>query len=279
LSNSNALKKQILALLGNQHVRMTPLDLERKFGGLRPRSFRKTLRSVIKEMVTEGSLLYTNHFNTTHLELNFNRPIQVSDRLIISPYGCSNLIPNPKGLLIKIDPGCAFGFGDHPTTRLSLRGVDMVMSDALRKGCCDTIQALDIGTGSGVLAVAAVALGAAGAVGIDIDPTALHEAAKNIHLNGMDHSILLTTDSPDSMAESRFALVMANLRPPTLKQMLPAIVKLSTAEAFWVFSGCRDDALESVIAMLPSNNTKIVWKERSCRWAALVAKYQRTSMI
>jgi ribosomal protein L11 methyltransferase len=199
----------------------------------------------------------------------------VSDRIILSPHICSGLNSNPKALLIKMDQGSAFGIGDHPTTRLSLRAVDVVMDDASRNGSFEGFQALDIGTGSGVLAIAAVGLGAARAVGIDIDPVALHEAGKNIQLNGMKHKIILTTDFLESLGDSRFCLVMANVRPPTLKQMLPVIEKVSTSEAYWVFSGFREEALENFVANLPSHGSRILWKEKSCGWAALAAKYER----
>ena len=144
------------------------------------------------------------------------------------------------------------------------------MADARNKGDLTGFQALDIGTGSGVLAMAAVGLGAAGAVAIDNNPAALHEAGRNIALNGMQGKILLTSDSLNSQANNRFALVMANLRPPTVKQMLPAMERLSRPEAYWVLSGFRDDALEGIAAMLPAGNAKIRWKEKSCGWAGLI---------
>jgi ribosomal protein L11 methyltransferase len=272
LSNCNAVKSQILALLGNQQMRLTPSALERELCRDKSQFSKKVIRSIIKEMVAEGSLQYTNHFSTTHLELNYNRPTQVSERIILSPHICSSQNYNPEALLIVMDQGGAFGLGDHPTTRLSLRGVDIVMKDALKRGSLDGFQALDIGTGSGVLAMAAVGLGAAGAMGIDIDPAALHEAGRNIELNGMESKIMLTSDSLESLGDYRFSLITANLRPPTIQRMLPLIDRLSTSEAYWVISGCREDALENVIAMLPLKKIKIIWKETSCGWAALAVK-------
>ncbi len=277
MSNSSAIKSQILALLGNQRIRLTPSALERQLVRYRLQPCKRIIRSLIKEMVAEGSLLYTNHFNTTHLEVNYNRPFQVSDRIILSQQTCSSTNSNPNAVFINIDQGCAFGIGDHPTTRLSLRGIDLVMQEASKRGSFDGFQALDIGTGSGVLAMAAVGLGAASAVGIDIDQSALYEAGRNIRMNGMDQKIILTTDSLESLVESRFSLVMANLRPPTLKQIIFQIEKVSKPEAYWVFSGCREEGLESVTAMLPSTKTRIFWKEKSCGWAALAVKYERKS--
>jgi len=260
-----------MTLLGNQWMRLTPMALERELCRCRPDLAKKTIRSAIKEMVAEGTLIYTNHFNTTHLELNCSQPTRVSDRIILSPPNCTVPASESFATVIKIEQGEAFGIGDHPTTRLCLRGVDRVMADHSARGYRKALRALDIGTGSGVLAMAAVGLGAESAMGIDIDPAALHEAARNIVLNGMDLQIMLTTDSLESLADSQFGLVMANLRPPTLKLMLPTIEKLSAPEAYWVFSGCREDALEHMAAMLPPGNAKILWKEKSCGWAALAA--------
>ena len=147
------------------------------------------------------------------------------------------------------------------------------MQEAGDRGLLDDFQALDVGTGSGVLAIAAVGLGASKAVGIDIDTTALFEAGQNIELNGMDQKIELTTNSLEDLADSRFSLVMANLRPPTLKQMLPAIIAKSSQQAYWVFSGFRDEAFARVARCLPVPESKIIWHEGSCGWAALAAKY------
>ncbi len=271
MSGSDAIRSRILALLGNQWVRLTPSALERELCRSRPDLSKKVARSAIKTMVADGALIYTNHFNTTHLELNFFRPIRVSDRIVLSPHTFDAMPSESIALVIKMDQGEAFGIGDHPTTRLSLRAVDFVMAEQSAKGGCKGLRALDIGTGSGVLAMAAVGLGAESAVGIDSDPAAVYEAARNIVLNGMDQQIRLTADPLESLADSRFNLVMANLRPPTLKMMIPMIEKLSAPEAYWVFSGCRDDALESVAAMLPPRRTTILWKEKSCGWAALAA--------
>lgn len=271
MSGGNAVRDRILALIGDQWMRLTPSALERELCRCHPDLSKNVVRTAIKEMVAEGTLIYTNHFNTTHLELNFSQPIRVSDRIVLSPHTCTALASESTALVIKIDQGEAFGIGDHPTTRLSLRGVDIVMADVSAKGYYKGLRALDIGTGTGVLAMAAVGLGAESAVGIDINTSALHEAGRNIVLNGMDKQIRLTTDSLESLADSRFGLVMANLRPPTLKQMLPMIEKLTASEAYWVFSGCREEALEDVVAMLPQNKTEILWQEKSCGWAALAA--------
>lgn len=270
---SIGVKNQILSVLGEDRMRLTPSALERQICSDRSHLSRKVVRSAIKDMVAEGLLLYTNHFNTTHLELNYNRPNQVSDRLFLLPNIATAPQSNDNAFGLRINQGSAFGIGDHPTTRLSLRGVDFVMQEADIRGLLEDFQALDIGTGSGVLAIAAVGLGASKAVGIDIDTAALYEAGQNIELNGMDQKIELTTNSLEDLADSRFSLVMANLRPPTLIQMLPAIIAKTNHLAYWVFSGFKKEALAHIVECLPAPESEIIWHEVRCGWVALAAKY------
>lgn len=273
MSCSIGLKNKILAVLGDGRMRLTPSALEREICRQESHLTKKVVRTAIKALVAEGLLLYTNHFNTTHLELNYNRPNQVSDRIFLLPNvgTARQLDGNAFGL--RIYPGSAFGLGDHPTTRLALRGLDFVMQEAGNRGQLADFQALDIGTGSGVLAIAAVGLGASKAVGIDIDSAALYEAGQNIELNGMDQKIELTNCLLEDLDDSRFSLVMANLRPPTLKQMLPAIMAKSIDQAYWVFSGFRQEALAHIAACLPAPESEIIWHESICEWAALAARY------
>lgn len=273
MSHVTGLEKQILDLLGQRHIRLTPSSLEQEICHSNAQASRKMVRSVIKKMVAEGVLLYTNHFNTTHLELNFNRPNQLSERISLIPGIRTCQTKSSNSFCIRLDQGSSFGSGDHPTTRLSLRGLDYVMQLACRSELKGEFQALDIGTGSGVLAIAAIGLGASSAVGLDIDPIALYEAARNIALNEMGQKIELTSDPMEGLPDSRFSLVMANLRPPTLKRLMPAIVAKSTHRAYWVFSGCRQEALDSVFAILPGPAAKIIWQECSCGWAALAIRY------
>ena len=258
-------------MLGSHWIRLTPSALERQLCGYFPGIAKKTVRSTIKKLVSDGILQYTNHFNTTHLELNYLRPVQVSPRIILAPCS-SSCSSNDKDLLyIKLNQGGAFGIGDHPTTRLSLHGVDFAMQHAVSKKRPEKIRALDIGTGSGVLAIAAVGLGAESAVGLDICPIALHEAKENIRMNNMELKIRLTTDSLQSLGGLRFALISANLRPPTLMQMLPMIKALSGPETYWVFSGCKAEAAERLAGSLIRQNAKILWQETSCGWAGMAA--------
>ncbi len=121
--------------------------------------------------------------------------------------------PEMAGLtLLRIDPKMAFGTGYHATTRLSLR----LLADRVPVGG----RVLDVGTGTGVLALAALALGAESAVGVDIDPWSVENACDNAVLNGVADRFDVRDGSADDVLEVGFGLVCANILRPVLTPML-----------------------------------------------------------
>jgi ribosomal protein L11 methyltransferase len=122
--------------------------------------------------------------------------------------------PPPGAVEVILDPGMAFGTGTHPTTSLCLAGLSGLL-DA-RPGA----SALDVGTGSGLLAIAAAKLGARPVVGIDNDPIAVEVARENAARNGV--SIRLSADPLDRLGGT-FDLVLANILANTLVELAPAL--------------------------------------------------------
>jgi ribosomal protein L11 methyltransferase len=141
------------------------------------------------------------------------RPIRIGDRLWIVPPDLEPGVSEPAAV-VRIEPGLGFGTGEHPTTRALLRWTHD--AGPFRR-------ALDVGTGSGVLALAAVAGGAETAIGLDPDGLALRNAARNRDLNRAQ-GVALVRGSLDALAPGvRFDLVLANLDGPTLHRLLPAL--------------------------------------------------------
>ena len=148
------------------------------------------------------------------------RPIRIGDRLWIAPPDFEPDAPAP-GPVVRIEPGLGFGTGEHPTTRALLRWIHD--AGPFRR-------ALDVGTGSGVLALAALAGGTEAAVGLDPDGLALENAARNRELNGA-RRLALVRGSLDALAPgARFDLVLANLDGPSLDRLLPALAGRVTPE-------------------------------------------------
>ena len=127
----------------------------------------------------------------------------------------------PEQLVIRLDPGQAFGTGHHETTRLCL--------SALEEHVAAGIEVLDVGTGSGVLAIAAIMLGAAHADGIDVDPIAVEVARRNCDENGVADRVTLETGVLSSTRPQRYDLVVSNISTAANKPNSTAIAATITA--------------------------------------------------
>jgi ribosomal protein L11 methyltransferase len=140
--------------------------------------------------------------------------IVISPRLVVRPSFVAHRA-SPGQCELIVDPGRAFGTGGHASTRLALEWVDAL---AGRGAGLRGARVLDVGTGSGVLALAALALGAERAVGFDLDDVAVREAASMASRNGLVERLDLFTGGIDALAHVRFDWVLANL---LRSEMLP----------------------------------------------------------
>jgi len=163
------------------------------------------------------------------------RPMRFGEHLWICPAG-QRPPAEPGQVLIDLDPGLAFGTGTHPTTALCLAWLDANPPRAL--------QVLDYGCGSGVLAIAALKLGAAGAWGVDIDRQALLASAGNAARNGVGER--LNTALPGQLAEQGFDLLLANILANPLVELAPRLAGLVKPGGQLVLSGILADQAGAV---------------------------------
>lgn len=160
-------------------------------------------------------------------------PTRISDRLWIVPTWHEP--PDPSAVVVRLDPGVAFGTGTHPTTRLCLRWLDA----NLRAGA----SVLDYGCGSGILAIAAAKLGASRVVGIDIDPQALQAARDNSEAN----AVRADYTEPDSLGDGTWAVVLANILSNPLMLLAPALLARVAPGGALVLSGVLERQAGQVI--------------------------------
>src|SRR5437762_1884353 len=133
---------------------------------------------------------------------------------------------------ISIDPGSCFGSGSHPTTRMLLTLLERVVDEA----CAPTV--LDVGTGSGILAVAAARLGAGRVTAIDIDPASPSVTLANAAVNGVADRIQASTTPLEALpADERFDVVVANLSAATIAELAPALIARTAAGGILLLSG------------------------------------------
>lgn len=164
-------------------------------------------------------------------------PQRFGERLWISPSW--QTVADPAAITVLLDPGLAFGTGSHPTTALCLTW----LATHPLKGK----RVVDFGCGSGILAIAALKLGALSALGIDQEPQALQASRNNAQRNGVaDRLLLLTAEVPP--AEFSADVVLANILADPLKQLAPQIAGLVRPGGHLVLSGILTDQVEAVLA-------------------------------
>lgn len=164
---------------------------------------------------------------------NFH-PMCFGERLWICPSW--KPVPDPDAVNVMLDPGLAFGTGTHPTTSLCLQWLDGL--DLTGK----TI--IDFGCGSGILAIAALKLGAARAIGIDIDPQAIEASQANAERNGVAEKLelYLTDDAPDVAGD----ILVANILAGPLTELAPAIADRTQPGSLLALSGLLNTQTEKV---------------------------------
>jgi len=197
-----------------------------------------------------------------HSWRRFFQSQRISPRLTILP-AWEEVPENPGGHIIHIDPGPAFGTGQHPTTRMCLRAMERFTPD-------HPWSMLDVGTGSGILAVYGALLKAERILVLDMDPEALRWAEKNISLNGVSRSIEL---SPLPLSEIRepFHLITANILLDTLLELLPYFPRVQEPRGILILSGILEEQvsrMEEALYRFGYRKEEIFLEEE---WACLVA--------
>jgi ribosomal protein L11 methyltransferase len=269
LMDIEGIRKAILENVAASSARLTPQHLEKtlmEIHGLdKPRA-----RAVIKDLVTRGQLEYSYEFGSTYLVPSFNKPVRISAHVVVQPPG-HRYRPAPDDVVIQIKPGAAFGGGRHPTTRLSVNAIEYVLKTASHDGLRRRGSVLDIGTGSGILAIAAVCLGIQKGLGIDIDPCAISEARENIALNNLENRIVISDRQLDSI-DQVFTMVIANLRFPSLKKFYSQILRLTQRGGWVVLSGFRLQERADLMDFYTARYFKSIWAADKNDWSVIALK-------
>jgi ribosomal protein L11 methyltransferase len=189
---------------------------------------------------------------------------RITDRIIVKPQWKDHV--EKKGeIVIHLDPGMAFGTGTHPTTAMCLKLMETFLSPGQ--------SFLDVGTGSGILMIAAAKLGAASLLGIDTDETALVVARDNLDLNKVAPSLYRLSCRPLDRTESRpWGCIAANIIAQVIVDILPDMALRMTQDTTAILSGIIRERLAGVLAALEANGLAVVHEESVDEWVALAVQ-------
>ena len=167
---------------------------------------------------------------------------------------------------ITMDPGMAFGTGTHETTALCLE----VLDERVRGG----ERVLDIGTGSGILAIAALKLGAAAAEGVDIDPMCVRTAGENAVRNGVEARLTVLVGDLSDKASGVYDLITANIVAAAILSLAPHVPALLAPGAVFIASGIIDTRKEEVLAGLRAAGLEPFDVREKRGWVCIVCRKQ-----
>ena len=198
------------------------------------------------------------------------RPIVIGRRLVIVPAWLDS--PEPGRIAIKIDPGMAFGTGTHPTTQLCLELIEKSLEDL--RGLKD-LRVIDVGCGSGILSIAALKLGAASALGVDIDPESARNSRENADINEIGEELILGVGSVKEILDGMFAfrtapVVVANILAPVIVRLFDSgLADLLEPEGVLLLSGILQDQAQGVVDAAQIKGLKMTDKRQMGDWVAL----------
>ncbi|NNG02418.1 MAG: methyltransferase [Desulfobacteraceae bacterium] len=266
---SNDIESVILDMITRTTRRYSRSDVVRELIG----TFTKAdLKKAFDSLISLQELEYIYEYGQSYLVPAFNKPVRISEHIRLVPFNCSPPRNSEGGTIdIRLENGSAFGSGRHPSTQLALSCVEKVFRYPDKYGPIPGEQILDIGTGSGVLVIAAILLGAKKARAIDLDPCAVAEARHNIELNHMENKIRVS-GKPFEPGGEKYAMVLANLRLPSLTGISTIITSGSTDNAIAVFSGIKKEEVNSLKTTYARLGWENLHQEDSLGWSAIIAK-------
>ena len=210
----------------------------------------------------EVELVGVNEEDWANSWKQYYKPVKIGERIVICP-AWEKYTPAEGELVIRMDPGMAFGTGTHETTRLVIRLLEKYTKVGQRM--------LDVGTGTGILAICASRLGADFCRAYDIDPTAVRVARENIKDSGLTN---VTCDQSDllkqvSLEDGQYDLVCANIVADIIIRMTPDVGQYMKDDAVLLASGIIAERCDDVVACFEANGFTVIEKLTDNDWCGL----------
>ena len=214
------------------------------------------------DLHAEVELVGVNEEDWANSWKQYYKPIKIGEKIVICP-AWERYSPAEGEIVIRMDPGMAFGTGTHETTRLVIRLLEKYTKEGQRM--------LDVGTGTGILAICASRLGAEICRAYDIDPTAVRVARENIKDSGLTN---VTCDQSDllkqvSLEGGQYDLVCANIVADIIIRMTPDVGRYMKDDAVLLASGIIAERCDDVVECFERNGFKVVEKLTDNDWCGL----------
>ena len=234
----------------------------------------KLLESLRQKEAFGSLTLHQNALAETNWEESWKDnypPQEVGQKLVVLPYWLSD--SDTQGRLpVILDPGLTFGTGAHPSTQMVMEAMEQLVTP--------NASCLDLGSGSGILSIAALRLGADRAIGVDIDPKAEDIARENAAYNGfaapqftaLTGNVTADRRLMDTLRQEQYDLVLVNIVADVIIGLSPVLPKLLSSHSTLICSGILDTRLEDVTAALKSQGLTITSIRAKEDWRCITAK-------
>ena len=233
----------------------------------------KQLAQYLKGVDLPYTSVRLREYDWAHSWQKYYRPLAIGKTIYIVPEWERDTAQIPEGCTsILMNPGLTFGTGSHASTQLCLEGIEEFIVPGK--------SVLDLGCGSGILAIAALRLGASHATGVDIDPKAVDVSYENAELNGIGRdrckflagNVIADKSLVAELKELKAPLVLANIVADVIIPLAPVVPELLVEGGTFVCSGIIDKRGDEVAAALEKNGLKVIRRFEKNGWIALAAQ-------
>ena len=192
----------------------------------------------------------------------YYKPFRVGKSLIVKPIW-EEYEAKDGDLVVELDPGMAFGTGDHETTNMCMKALEEYVTK-------DSVV-FDVGCGSGILAIAAAKLGAKKAVGVDLDPVAVESAKENVSYNNLDNIEILYGNLVD-VIEGKADVVVANILAEIICILTEDVKRVLKDGGVFITSGIIHDRVDMVVKKMEASGFEVIEVNRDGEWNCIIAK-------
>jgi len=191
------------------------------------------------------------------------KPTKITDTIVIKPTW-EEYEAKPGEKIIELDPGMAFGTGAHATTTMCI--------EAIEENCDGRENMLDIGTGTGILSVAASLLEIEDILAIDIDDIAVKIAKQNLKLNNLDEEVVVKQGDLVEIVNEKYDLVVGNLLPHIILRLIPDMLEVLDEDSIFILSGINKEKKEEIKEALIDVNLIVKEVKEEEDWVTIIGE-------